>query len=177
VVQAHNIRRGRPRSLALVVLLLAACGTYDDRPAEWSFVSQVLLTPNCASASCHSRAGAAAGLDFSDPDRGYTSLTGLKAQFFLPEPPAQETEMCKAARGGTVCTTPRPMLQPCRPHESRLVQSLRARGAQRMPPDRPMPIADIELIERWILAGAKRHRGETQPDCDGNGADAAGDAQ
>jgi hypothetical protein len=34
------------------------------------------------------------------------------------------------------------------------VQMLRARGARRMPPDRPLPEADIRLVERWILAGA-----------------------
>ena len=31
---------------------------------------------------------------------------------------------------------------------------LRAQGAARMPPDRPLPEADIELVERWILNGA-----------------------
>jgi hypothetical protein len=33
---------------------------------------------------------------------------------------------------------------------------LRARGAPRMPPDRPLPEADIALVERWILDGARR---------------------
>jgi hypothetical protein len=32
---------------------------------------------------------------------------------------------------------------------------LRADGAERMPPDRPMAESDIQLIERWILNGAK----------------------
>jgi hypothetical protein len=31
---------------------------------------------------------------------------------------------------------------------------LRARDLPRMPPDRPLAEADIELIERWILNGA-----------------------
>jgi hypothetical protein len=35
---------------------------------------------------------------------------------------------------------------------------LRARNATRMPPDRPLPEADIRLIERWIRAGAPRHQ-------------------
>ena len=32
---------------------------------------------------------------------------------------------------------------------------LRARSAPRMPPDRPLPEADIELVEAWILDGAR----------------------
>jgi hypothetical protein len=31
---------------------------------------------------------------------------------------------------------------------------MRARNAARMPPDRPLPEASIELVERWIRAGA-----------------------
>ncbi len=36
---------------------------------------------------------------------------------------------------------------------------LRARGASRMPPDRPLPEADMRLVERWILDGAPRYIG------------------
>jgi hypothetical protein len=32
---------------------------------------------------------------------------------------------------------------------------LRARGANRMPPDRPFAEADIALVEEWILRGAR----------------------
>jgi hypothetical protein len=32
---------------------------------------------------------------------------------------------------------------------------MRAFGAARMPPDRPLAEADIVLVEDWILAGAK----------------------
>jgi hypothetical protein len=33
---------------------------------------------------------------------------------------------------------------------------LRADGANRMPPDRPLAEADVVLIERWILNGAQK---------------------
>ena len=36
------------------------------------------------------------------------------------------------------------------------MNTLRARGAPRMPPDRPLNEADIRLIEQWILDGARR---------------------
>jgi hypothetical protein len=38
-----------------------------------------------------------------------------------------------------------------------VVNMLRARDAPRMPPDRPLPEADIELVERWILNGAAEY--------------------
>jgi hypothetical protein len=60
------------------------------------------------------------------------------------------------------------MVIPYNPEQSRLVNVLRGRGASLMPPDRPLPEADIRLIERWIRAGAPHH-GRGGPD---GGADA-----
>jgi hypothetical protein len=127
---------------ALAALLACSgalgCGTdLDDRPASWTYISEAIIQPNCATSSCHSRGAAVAGLDLSTRERGHKSLLGLHvAQLGRPEAPA------------------RPLVTPYVPDQSRLVHMLRADGASRMPPDRPMPLADIELIERWILAGA-----------------------
>jgi hypothetical protein len=60
----------------------------------------------------------------------------------------------------------RPLVTPYDPAGSTLINSLRARDQPRMPPDRPLAEADIELIERWILNGACKDG----PSC---GADAA----
>jgi hypothetical protein len=55
----------------------------------------------------------------------------------------------------TVCQREhRSLVVPFDPAQSRLVQMLRAQDAPRMPPDRPLPEADIRLIESWILSGA-----------------------
>ena len=92
-----------------------------------------------------------AGLDFSDVDRGYTSLMGLKVWIVDP----QGTQGCMTISGTTVCQRNfRPLVTPYNPGQSRLVNMLRARDAPRMPPDRPLPEADIELVERWIRNGA-----------------------
>jgi len=162
---AHT-RDFRTRSLAGALLGLglcllgAGCGE-DDRPAVWSYISPVIIRPNCATVSCHSRAAAVAGLDFSDPDRGYTSLMGLKVWIVDS---SGETAGCKNIDGQTVCQRDfRPMVTPYNPQQSRLVNMLRARGARLMPPDRPLPEADIQLIERWIRNGAPR-RGPGGPD-------------
>ena len=50
-------------------------------------------------------------------------------------------------------------MTPYDPAGSRVVNMLRARNAPRMPPDRPLPEPDIELVERWILNGAFEYQG------------------
>jgi hypothetical protein len=169
-----------PLRLLPLVLLTAACGSYDARPAEWEYISPIILQPNCATASCHSRATAAAGLDFSDSERGYISLTRLRYQivdrYATGEncTPSNETVIC---RGGY-----RPLVMPYNPTQSRLVHLLRQRTPPRMPPDRPLFEADIELIEGWILLGAPRHRndpgvqGPVDAGADGGSEGGTGDA-
>jgi hypothetical protein len=158
----------RMHAVALIAVAgLLGCGT-DPRPAAWEYLSPVVFQPSCATQSCHSRAAAVAGLDFSDPERGYTSLTGLKVWVVDPT----GTEGCKRMDGVVVCQRNfRPLVTPYNPEQSRIVNMLRARGAARMPPDRPLTEADIRLVERWIRNGAFRQ----QPGQDA-GADARGDA-
>ena len=145
---------------ALAVVGTAGCSG-DSRPAEWGYISPVIMEPNCATASCHSQAAAVSGLDFSDADRGYKSLTSLWV--WVPNPNAndKQTLNCGVADGVPVCEEHfRPLVTPYVPDESRLVNVLRGRGAPRMPPDRPLDEADIRLIEQWILDGAKRNNSE-----------------
>jgi hypothetical protein len=122
-----------------------------------------------------------AGLDFSEPDRGYTSLTGLS--IWIVDPDGLPANGCRPAAGTIICERPhRPTVVAYDPASSRLVNMLRARGAPRMPPDRALPEADIALIERWILDGARQTPdgppAPTDPYAPSNdaGADAAADA-
>jgi hypothetical protein len=146
---------------ALAVAGAAGCSG-DSRPAEWGYISPVIMEPNCATASCHSRAAAVSGLDFSDADRGYESLTSLWVWVPNPNATDKQTLNCGTAGDGVpVCEEHfRPLVTPYVPDESRLVNVLRGRGAPRMPPDRPLDEADIRLIEQWILDGAKRNNSE-----------------
>jgi hypothetical protein len=144
--------RASATALALALVGVTACGE-DTRPPVWEYISPVILQPNCATVSCHSRASAVAGLDFSDPDRGYVSLTRLRV--WIVDPNAAGAENCKTVEGVVVCErVHRPLVTPFNPDQSRMVHMLRARGAARMPPDRPLPEGDIRLIEHWILNGA-----------------------
>lgn len=142
---------------AALALAGAACGKNDDRPAVWTYVSAELFAPNCATASCHSRGSAVAGLDFSDPDRGYESLTGLKV--WVPDPDGTIGGVCKTVADTLYCERDRPLVLAFNLSQSRVVNMLRARAAPRMPPDRPMSEADIALVESWILDGARETPG------------------
>ena len=152
-------RRGALASLVAVALAaaFAGCGK-DNRPATWEYISPILFQPNCATASCHSPAAAVSGLDFSDPDRGYISLTRLWV--WIVDPTGTPDNGCMVMRGTNVCQrNQRPLVVPFVPSQSGVVNALRAEGAPRMPPDRPLAEGDIELVERWILNGAPKVAG------------------
>jgi hypothetical protein len=145
--------------LSVVLGIAAGCGEVDDRPATWSYISPAIFQPNCASTSCHGPAAAVSGLDFSTPDRGYTSLTSLWTwEVVAPDAGAPPSGVpCATVDGTFVCEQQlRPLVTPYDPAGSRVVNMLRARDAPRMPPDRPLTEPDIELVERWILNGACR---------------------
>jgi hypothetical protein len=130
--------------LGLVLSVTAGgCGGEEDlRDPVWGYISPAIIQPNCATSSCHSKATAAAGLDLSTLNEGHYSLTKLE---LAPRSPTQKMP------------PPRPMVIPFNPGESRMLHMLRADGTRRMPPDRPLAGADIELVERWILEGAKNN--------------------
>jgi hypothetical protein len=160
--------------LAVVATLVTGCGGRDDRPAVWEYISPAIMQPNCATASCHGPAAAVSGLDLSDPDRGYTSLTALWV--WIVDPAGTPENGCKAFDGIVACQrNHRPMVTPYDPSQSRLISMLRARNAPRMPPDRVLPEADIALVERWILNGARRTVTDPPPVRDA-GTDARTDA-
>jgi hypothetical protein len=130
---APGSNRGRvpARALAAGVALLgiaigaAGCGSdNDDRPARWSFISATITEPSCATVSCHSAVTQMAAVDLSARDVGFNSLVGRN--FVIPTDPSQSPVMFL----------------------------MEAMGSQRMPPDLPLPGADIQLIGRWILNGA-----------------------
>lgn len=165
------------RAAIALALAGAACSRTDDRPADWTYISAALFQPNCATASCHSRDEAVAGLDFSDPDRGYESLTALEV--WVPDPTGTIGGDCKTVGATVYCAFDRPLVLAFNDSQSRLVNMLRARAAPRMPPDRPLPEADIQLVEAWIADGARKTPGGAPagiPPHDGGGVDAGADA-
>lgn len=119
------------RVVAGALLIIAygaygACGSdVDDRPATFSYIQAAILVPNCATSGCHSGQAQVGGVNFEERATSYVYLT--LERFVLP---------------GQL-------------HNSPLLKLLRGREIWKMPPDQALPEADIQLIERWILAGAK----------------------
>jgi hypothetical protein len=113
---------------ALPLVLLCACvADVDDRPATLSYLAPRIFRPSCATASCHSTLSRAAGLDLETAD-----LATLRAELVF-----------------------RTLVYPGQPEGSPLVNFLRGEDVPlRMPPDAPLPEADIQLVERWIAEGA-----------------------
>lgn len=132
------------RSLARVVAALAAltalatagCGD-DDRPATWSYVHAAIIVPACTTSSCHTDFNGVAGVRLADREGAYAILVGRTC----------DATSDQAADGNLVV--------PGSPEGSRLMHLLRGEDVPlAMPPDRPLPDTDIDLIEQWILEGA-----------------------
>lgn len=103
--------------------------TADPRPPTWAYVSAAVMQPSCGTASCHSTLTQQAGVILDSKSLGYRSL---------------------------VEAMPEPFVQPGAPQDSRVMYLLAGVDvAKRMPPDAPLPEADIELVRRWICAGAE----------------------
>jgi hypothetical protein len=123
---------------------LGACLDPDELPARWSYVHAAVLAPACTTAGCHSTLTAAAGVTLADREGAYTVLTGR----ICGEPP----------RPGD---PPRNFVTPYSAAYSQLVYQLRGADAAGrpyrdvMPPDAPLPAAEIALVARWIDEGAR----------------------
>jgi len=147
---------------ALLVVLLACFASScthgsDTRPPIWSYLSAAITEPNCATSGCHDQATAASGLDFSTPDRGYTSLTG--SWLWIANFQSNTEHACVSNGGPSSCLkTSRSLVIPFDPAQSRLLQLLRGTAKPAMPPDRSLPTDDVALIEAWILNGATDDR-------------------
>jgi hypothetical protein len=176
VFPAHGVGHAASAQVAVgfaaVIVLLSSCKASDDRPATWEYLAPVIFEPMCATGSCHGPASAVSGLDFSTPERGYTSLTGLWV--WIVDPKGTPEDGCMTMRGTVACQREqRPLVVPFNPAQSRLINVLRAQNAPRMPPNRPLAESDVALVERWILSGALPAAGATR---DAGSGDAAGDA-
>ena len=130
----HNAPMSLPRlafvaaaAAALAVAVAGCNGDTDDRPARWSFISTTIVEPSCATVNCHSAVTHQGGVDLSARAIGYQSLVPTYFVF------------------------------PGNPQDSPVVNLMNAVGSIRMPPDNPLPEADIRLIETWIADGAQNN--------------------
>jgi hypothetical protein len=107
-----------------------ACGV-DPDPPTWSYLSTTVFRPNCATALCHSSNAASAGVVLDDREDGFRSLLAAE---------------------------PEPFVRPFEPQNSQLLYLLEGfEVTRRMPPDAPLPAAQVDLVTRWICAGAENN--------------------
>jgi hypothetical protein len=111
------------RSLLVFACLAGCAADPSSRPATWSYIHPTLITPSCATSSCHSSLAATAGVVLDDRDAAYRTLIDLS--YVVPGDPS-----------------------------STLLYLLEGDERPRMPPDAPLPAADIDLVRAWIEAGA-----------------------
>jgi hypothetical protein len=126
-----------------LALALAGCDDAADRPATWSYVHAAIIQPACTTAACHSKLTAIAGLALTDREGAYTVLVGrVCGEPERPQDPGRN------------------FITPGSAVYSQLVHQLRGEDAEGrpvrapMPPDAPLPAVEVELVERWIDAGA-----------------------
>ncbi len=133
--------RGKCAALGMAALALAAgCGTEDTRPPTFTYVYETVIAPSCATIGCHNKVSQTFGLQFETKAGAYAGLTGQACH--------DETELPGEAVANYV--------RPGDPDRSQLISLLYGDDVpRRMPPDRGISDVDIELVERWILEGAK----------------------
>jgi hypothetical protein len=126
---------------ALIVACLAAgtaCGA-DDRPPTWDYVYGAIVRPNCATVACHTSGAAAEGINLETSAAAYVILTGRTCN--------DDPDLPQESVGSYVV--------PGDPTRSQLVRLLIGEDVARsMPPDRLLPMQDVELVEEWIAEGA-----------------------
>ena len=136
---------GRARVVAIVVLTasaLAAAGCIERRdqlpaascaedptPPTWTRVSAEVMRPSCGTVACHSTLSRKAGVVLDSAAAGYSSLMSAE---------------------------PEPFVRAGEPAASRLMYLLTGGEVEKlMPPDAPLAAVEIELVGRWICAGAR----------------------
>ncbi|HVV82129.1 MAG TPA: c-type cytochrome domain-containing protein [Kofleriaceae bacterium] len=134
-------RRAAAAALALALACLAAAcierreelprWTCDDDPSppSWSRVSAAVMRPSCGTVACHSAVARRADLVLDSEEAGYASLVDADPEPFVRAGDPGHSELMYLLAGVDV--------------------------ARMMPPDAPLPEADVELVKRWICAGAE----------------------
>jgi hypothetical protein len=124
---------------AWLLLAVAGCGVEtDDRPVSFEYITTAILRPSCGGASCHSTQNQRAGYILDEPGPAYETLS---------------EKLVPCTDGPGSCDLTDRDLAPI----FYLMITKPPNGKDRMPLDAPLPQADIDLIGRWLVAGAEQN--------------------
>jgi hypothetical protein len=122
----------KARLLLAGALAVSGCVEVEDRSTDFEYLHAAIIEPTCATVGCHSRQSQQSppntlGLDLSTPTRACAALRDRNDQ-----PPGDVLILYLEGNRND-------MVEPI---------------YDQMPPDVPLPSADIELIRAWLDAGA-----------------------
>ncbi len=124
-----------------VVAGLGACGgVHDDRPRTLEYITKAILAPSCASAECHSTFSQSGRRPKNPGDPTiplvFDTVMGARLSIYNDGAIVDHFE-ADADQLPTLIVN----------------LTVEHADAPRMPLDRPLPDADIELLHDWILLG------------------------
>jgi hypothetical protein len=126
-------------------LVLGACIENEDRSTDFEYLHAAIIEPSCATIGCHSAATEQGPpgylVNLSTPSDACCSLTGSNCD---------DTDAHYGNWTGLTDGVPDLILL--------LRGTYYEPGTEdypRMPVDRPLPEADIELLQRWLAGGAQ----------------------
>lgn len=122
------------KPFTVLLLVIAACGTSDDRPLTLAYVTETVLTPYCALPECHSSQRRQSGYVFDSVAATQISL--------------KDGNLIVVCDSAASCDNA--------PGESYLLTVITNKDSygNRMPLDQPLPNLDEVFIAQWIEAGA-----------------------
>lgn len=144
------------RTLLLLAgaLVMTGCVEAEERSTNWTYLHAAIIEPSCATIGCHSEATKAAGptfqeVDLSTPEVAYLTITGVECG--SGDTPDVLTVVLPSDDGIDDYGLMHILLG--RRYADRFEAGGEVELAQ-MPPDSPLPPANLALIRRWLDAGA-----------------------
>jgi len=132
-------------------IALAGCVEAEERSTNWNYLHAAIIEPSCATIGCHSEAtqahgpSSALGIDLSTRDVAYRALAGVDCGDPMPG---------LYVVVGTEPDYPLMLLLQGLPYPGRDEFPGGEVELRQMPPDSPLPPANLALIRQWLEAGA-----------------------
>jgi hypothetical protein len=134
---------------------LAGCVEAEERSTNFNYLHAAIIEPACATIGCHSEATKAAGptfmeVDLSAPGIAYSTISGVECG--SGDTPGVLTVESASEDGVTDFQLMHILLG--RRYVDRFGTPAGEPEIAQMPPDFPLPPADLALIRQWLEAGA-----------------------